>query len=107
MMFNFAAEKQTIAEGLGYRTIEDAIIGEYKTGTLRSVARIFGVTPGAIRYCLLRLGVETKPLGGRNNVRRCMVYGRVFESVKSASEYHEVSDGTICVWCRNGKGVYL
>ena len=60
------AEKQAVAESLGYESIEEAYLKLYeeKGLSMAQIAQVFDVTYQAIRFRLYNLGAKIRPRGG-------------------------------------------
>ena len=60
------AEKQAVAESLGYSTINEAYLHLYEQRglSISQVAEVFGVTYPAIQYRLYNLGAKMRSRGG-------------------------------------------
>lgn len=64
--FTYRADKQAIAESLGYEFITEMIHSLYmKYSNLREVAAVVGVTPDNIRQVLHNMGATLNNRGGR------------------------------------------
>ena len=65
--YYYAAEKLAIAKKLGYETISEAIVGEYrKLKSARKVGRLFGMESNSIRFALIDLGEKRNGRGGNH-----------------------------------------
>lgn len=63
--FRFKEEKTQIAINLGYDSIQEALIAEYrKFKSVRKVGALFGMTGNGVRVAIKDLGEKTNGPGG-------------------------------------------
>ena len=69
--YNFRAEREELAEKLGYGFISESIVETYKkTGSTRETAAILGMSFTAILMDLRRCGIKLKGRGGPNHIKK-------------------------------------
>ena len=63
--FRFKEERTQIAISLGYDSIQEALIAEYrKLKSARKVGVLFGMTSNGVRFAIKALGEKTNGPGG-------------------------------------------